>query len=306
MATDGVCITAALSTRNHGSVVAGSVRTILENDHPDFEVIVVDQSDDDFTRRALDPFLSDSRFKYFHCAGKGRSAGLNAAIRKAHGTLVAITDDDCMVPPDWLREFERAFAVDSRIGIVFGNVLPARHDFALGCIPCYVRNSPFLAQSIRDKHRVEGIGACMAVRLGVWRALGGFDEILGSGARFRAGEEGDLALRALIAGHFVYETPGVKVTHNGLHEWGRLPASIDSYWGGTGAMLAKASKISPWRIVPLLVRLAFRWASGCTSIVGASLRRPMRLRKLRAFCAGFFRGAACRVDRRTGLFVSGR
>ena len=148
MATDGVCITAALSTRNHGSVVAGPVRTILENDHPHFEVIVVDQSDDDFTRRALDPFLSDSRFHYFHCGGKGRSAGLNAAIRRARGALVAITDDDCMVPPDWLRQFERAFAIDSRNRhCVRATSLPARHDFALGCIPCYVRSSPFLAQA---------------------------------------------------------------------------------------------------------------------------------------------------------------
>jgi GT2 family glycosyltransferase len=306
MATDGIGITAALSTRNHGSAVRDTVRTILENDHPDFELIVFDQSDDDLTRKSLDPFLTDSRFKYFHCAGRGRSAGLNAAIRNARGTLVAITDDDCMVPPDWLREFEKAFAIDSRIGVVFGNVLPARHDRALGCIPSYVRHSPFLAQGIRHKHRVEGIGACMAVRLSVWQTLGGFDEVLGSGARFRAGEEGDMALRALIAGHFVYETPGVKVTHHGMHEWERLPASVDSYWGGTGAMLAKAAKISPWRMVPLLARLAVRWASGCTSIVGASLKRPMRFRKLRAFCRGFFGAAACRVDRRTGLFVSGR
>ena len=170
--------------------MAGAVRTILENDHPDFEVIVLDQSDDALTREALEPFLSDPRVRYLPSASRGRAAGQNAAIHEARGALVLMTDDDCAVPANWLREFEAAFAIDHKVGIVFGNVLPAPHDPATGCIPAYVRQSPFLARGIRDKYRVEGIGACMAVRRSVWRSLGGFDEMLGSGARFRAGEDG--------------------------------------------------------------------------------------------------------------------
>ncbi len=174
-----------------------------------------------------------------------------------------------------------------KIGIVFGNVLPAPHDNAVGCIPGYVRQSPFLARRPRDKWRVEGIGACMGVRRSVWQSLEGFDEMLGAGAQFQAGEDGDLAWRALYAGHRVYETPAVHVTHHGLRTWEQLPALIDSYWYGTGAMLAKPFKAGQWQVLPLLVRLAARWALG-RSTVGASLgREPQRLRKLRAFSRGF-------------------
>lgn len=303
MTKERIRITVVISTRGRAGVIQNAVRTILQNDHPDFEVILVDQSDDNLTTASLNPLLSDPRVRYLRSATRGRSAGLNAGIREARGALVLLTDDDCRVPSDWLRQFEAAFAVDDRIGIVFGNVLPAFQDPAVGCIPAYIRQGPFLARCIRDKHRVEGLGACMAVRHSVWQSLGGFDEMLGSGARFRAGEDGDLAVRALFAGQWVYETPAVHVTHHGLREWEQLPALIESYWFGTGAMLAKPFRTGQWRIVPLLIRLAARWAFG-HSMVGASLgRRPERFRKLRAFCRGFFTGAACRVNKRTGLYV---
>ena len=303
MTPDGKRVSAVLSTRNRAGAVAEAVRTILQNDHPDFEVIVLDQSDDTLTQEAVEPFLSDPRLRYLPSASRGRSAGQNAAIREARGALVVMTDDDCTVPTNWLREFEAAFAVNHRIGIVFGNVLPAPHDPAWGCIPAYARQRPFLARSFRDKYQVEGIGACMAMRRSVWQSLGGFDEMLGSGARFRAGEDGDLVVRALLADHWIYETPAVQVTHHGLREWEQLPNLIESYWFGTGAMLAKPVKAGHWRIVPLLLRLAARWAFG-RSLVGASLgSRPERFRKLSAFCRGFFAGAASRVNQRTGLYV---
>jgi GT2 family glycosyltransferase len=305
MPTDCARISVVLSTRNRGDAASGAIRTILDNDYPDFEVIVLDQSDDDLTRKSIAPFLTDPRIRYLRGDERGRSAGLNAAIRAARGALVSITDDDCTVPLDWLREFEAAFAMDSRIGIVFGNVLPAPHDRAVGCIPAFVRQSPFLARGLSDKCQVQGIGACMGVRLSVWQTLAGFDEMLGSGARFKAGEDGDLALRALSAGHWVYETPAVHVVHHGLRKWEQLPALIDSYWHGTGAMLAKPVKTGRWQVVPLLIQLAARWAFG-RSTVGSSLGfRPERLRKLRAFCRGFLEGTACRVHQPTGLFVRG-
>ncbi len=295
-------ISVVLATRNRAGVVADAVRSILENDHPDFDVRVVDQSSDALTENSLQPFLGDPRVRYLRSGSKGRSAGQNAGIREAQGNLVLMTDDDCRVPPDWLQQFEAAFAMDRRIGIVFGNVLPAPHDRALGCIPAYVRRSPFLARSIRDKHRVEGLGACMGVRRSVWQSLCGFDEMLGSGSRFKAGEDGDLAIRALFAGHWIYETPAVWVTHFGLRKWGQLPALVDSYWHGTGAMLVKPIKRGQWQILPLLVRLAGRWVLG-RSTVGASLGwRAGRFVRLKSFCRGLLAGARVRVSKETGLY----
>lgn len=296
-------VTVVLSTRDRAGVIRHAVRTILENDHPDFEVVIVDQSDDRLTEDSLDGLLRDPRVRYLRSATRGRSAGLNAGIREAGGALILLTDDDCSVPGDWIQRFEAAFAVDDKIGIVFGNVLPAPQDHATGCIPAYIRHGPFLARGIRDKHRVEGVGACMAVRQSVWQSLGGFDEMLGAGSRFQAGEDGDLVIRALFAGHWIYETPAVSVTHHGHRSWEQLPALIHNYWLGTGAMMVKSFKMAPWRILPLLLRLAGKWAIGRSS-VGASLGpRQRRLRKLWSFGTGFVAGATLLVDEATGLYA---
>jgi GT2 family glycosyltransferase len=292
-----------LSTRNRGCTITETLRTILANDHPSFELIVVDQSEDDRTCEALSPFRGDSRLRYIHSARRGRSAGLNEGIREARGLLIATTDDDCTVPTDWLRSFDEVFAIRERVGIVFGNVLPTPHDHSAGCIPAYVRDIPFLARSIRDRNHVEGMGACMAMRRSVWQSLGGFDEMLGAGARFHAGEDGDLALRALLAGYWIYETPAVQVDHHGLREWKELPSLIDHYWQGTGAMLGKAIRLGHWGVLAVLLLLAARWTAG-RSRIAASLGRPARLRKLVSFGRGFFRGLACQVDIPSGLYIS--
>jgi len=300
---ESVAITVVLSTRGRASVIQNAVRTILQNDYPDFEVIVVDQSGDHLTQGALHPLMSDPRLRYMRSVTTGRSAGLNAGIRQSRGTLMLLTDDDCRVPTDWLRQFEAAFAVDNRIGIVFGNVLPAPHDPAMGCITTYIRQEPFLARGIGDKHRVEGLGACMGVRCDVWQSLSGFDEMLGAGSQFKAGEDGDLAMRALFAGYWIYETPAVWLRHYGFRNWEQLPALIDSYWHGTGAMMVKTIKAGQLQALPLLVRLAGKWVLG-RSTVGASLGRPRkRLRKLWSFCRGGLAGATVPVDKKTGHYV---
>jgi glycosyltransferase involved in cell wall biosynthesis len=188
MAANGKRITVVLSTRNRGAAVAEAVRTILVNDHPDFEAIVIDQSDSDLPQESLEPFLNDPRLRYMRSPGRGRAAGLNAGIREAQGALVLMTEDDCAVPSNWLQEFEAAFATNPGIGIAFGNVLPAAHDPAAGVIPAHIRASPFLARGLRDKLHIEGIGTCMAIRRGVWQSLHGFDEMLVAGAPFKAGE----------------------------------------------------------------------------------------------------------------------
>jgi glycosyltransferase involved in cell wall biosynthesis len=291
-----------LPTRDRANVVANAVRTILQNDYPDFELVVVDQSDSDSTATALEPFFPDKRLHYLRTSARGRSAGQNAGFREARGRLVLVTDDDCTVPADWLRRFAAAFAEDSRIGVVFGNVLAGPEQSGAGRIPTYLRSQPFLARRLPDKLYVEGISSCLGVRRDVWEELGGFDEMLGVGGRFKAGEEGDIALRALLHGYWVYETPAVAATHHGFRKWEAIPALIESYWYGTGALMAKAVKAGHWAGLGLLLRLGGKWMTG-RSMVAASLGRRETARKLLSFSRGFGAGARVRVEKGTGLYT---
>jgi glycosyltransferase involved in cell wall biosynthesis len=82
--------------------------------------------------------------RYIHTSGQGLSNGRNWAINHGQGEIIAFTDDDCEVPPNWLREIARAFSSECRIGLVFGSVKAGPHDakpgqnggsvqFTIGC-----------------------------------------------------------------------------------------------------------------------------------------------------------------------------
>jgi glycosyltransferase involved in cell wall biosynthesis len=90
-----------------------------------WEVIVVDNNSPDDTKQvvleAAKTFPVELRYLFEH--QQGRSPALNAGIRAARGGIIATTDDDVRVPPDWLNQ-----AADGlrRLGCdyVGGRVLP--------------------------------------------------------------------------------------------------------------------------------------------------------------------------------------
>jgi GT2 family glycosyltransferase len=212
-----------------------------------------------------------------------------------------MTDDDREVTPDWLRRIADAFPADPRIGIVFGNVLAGPHDRTQGFIPAYQRREPFLAKSIRDKHRIEGIGASMAIRRTAWEALNGFDENFGAGGRFGSAEELEFTVRALVSGFAVYAEPAAAVVHHGFRTWESGRELISGYLYGIGAMFAKLLKLGHWSILYLMFQLASRWAfQGPVVDLG---RKPPRLLRLSAFVRGFLAGLAFPIDRRRGHYA---
>lgn len=237
---------------------------------------------------------------YTRTTQKGVSVGRNLAIRGAKSELIAATDDDCEIPADWLRELA-AFALDSRIGIVFGNVRSCPHDAKAGFVMAYVRKDSRLARSIREKQKMDEVAACMAIRKSIWEQLGGFDEMLGAGAPFRSAGETDLAIRALLAGYFVDETPRIAVVHHGFHFWEQSRSLFQGYLYGIGAMLVKNLKCRHWPIMQLFIHLEWRWAFYHPVVEFECL--PPRGLRLAAFVRGLRDGSLAPVNRATGHFV---
>lgn len=301
--TDVLPVTAVIPTRNTGGSITKPVQTILLNNYPSFEIVIVDQSTDDRTAAALQPFLNDPRICYIRSATKGVATGRNIGISKARGELIAMTDDDCGVSANWLWEIVAAFAADKSVGVVFGNVLAASHDPTAGFVVAYERREPFLARGMRAKYQVQGTAACMGLRRSVWQVLGGFDEMLGIGAPFEAAEELDFAIRTLLAGYSVYETPDLSVVHYGFRTREHIQSVTRRYWYGTGAAFAKHMKCGHWSIVHPLLRAAWRWAFGSSPVATSLGGQAYKLPRLVAFVRGFAAGACTPVDRSTGHYV---
>src|SRR5262249_51036685 len=158
---------------------------------------------------------------------------------------------------------------------------------------------------LAQKMAVEGMGACMALRRGVVLALGGFDEMLGAGGPFYAGEDVDLTLRVLSAGHAVYETPDVSVTHAGFHPWTSGPPLVPGYWFGAGAAFGKQLRLHGPASLGLLGRLGWRFVTGQSPVadgMGIGSVHGMARLRLASFLHGFRRGVWTPIDRTTGLF----
>ncbi len=291
-ASSGPSVSVVIATRNRGAAVVATTRSILETAPNDAEICIVDQSDDGRTREALEPLLSDPRVRHLPTATRGIAAARNVGIAATRGDFIAMTDDDCEATGDWLGECARAFAVDPKIGVVFGNVLPGPHDPARGFVPAYVRAEPFLARGISDKPHAEGMGACMAVRRATWTELGGFDERFGAGAPFRSSEENDFAIRALLAGWRLYETPAPAVIHHGFRPWEDGKTLAAGYLFGVGAMYAKHIGCGNWRILGILPTIAKRWAAGGSGVDLGD--RSLRSVKLAAFAKGLLAGFTAR------------
>lgn len=294
-------MTAVVCTRNRGPMVATAVRSILANDHPDFELIVVDQSTNELTQAALCEFTSNPRLRYVRSHERGLSNARNLGIGLARSEKVAMTDDDCTVPPDWLTRMERALDHSKPVAIVIGNVFAAPYDRSKGFVPNYTQSSSFLANSVRDKHRIEGMAACMGIRADACMKLNGFDPSLGAGSRFHSADETDIIIRALLAGYRVLETPEVVVTHQGLRTWDEADLIVYNYLYGIGATIAKHIRSGNWSITYVVAALAGRWMFG-HPVMDYGFQPGRRVR-LFGFLSGFKAGVSTSVDKRTGHFV---
>jgi len=295
-----------IATRNRGARVVATLDSVFANGYRELEVVVVDQSDGRETEIAVKRFSGRPDFRYVRSETRGSSAGRNVGIARVSRELIALTDDDCLVRSDWLKNIANAFKQDSRVAVVFGRVeAPAGLDESF-VVTTYEPSGPLLARGLASKHLVEGIAGCMAVRRSVWCALGGFDELMGVGAPFLAGEETDFTVRTLTAGHFISEDPAIRVVHTGGLPSLDVPALVDRYWFGTGAAFGKSLKNRPIATAMVLLRMAVRWAFAKPPVVSILGDQLHRRRRLREFLRGLATGVSRPVDPLDGHFIASR
>lgn|GEM_PF-143676 len=269
---------------------ARAIRSILQSDYPALRVILVDQSDAPLHE---DAFPGDPRFEYVHSPTIGISAARNVGVAMAADGVIAHTDDDCEAPPEWVESIARLFESRPDVDLAYGEVHAGKAQ-PDGFIPAYRISREVVANRLRSKHRIEGIGACMAYRRRVWEMLGGFDEALGAGGELFSAEEVDFTARALRRGLAAMETPRFFVIHHGYRTWESQTSLLTGHLFGIGATAAKQMRRSSGSYLYVLARLGLRWAFGRPLVDFG--RTPARLPRLRAFVRGFREGSKRPLD----------
>jgi glycosyltransferase involved in cell wall biosynthesis len=100
-----------IPTRNRRVLVERAVRSVLEQDHTDLELFVVNDASTDDTEEVLGRLsASDPRLTVFtNTEAKGAPAARNRAITAARGEFVTGLDDDDYVGPSHLSNFVTAW-----------------------------------------------------------------------------------------------------------------------------------------------------------------------------------------------------
>lgn len=97
--------------------ISDAVRGVLQQSYDNLEVIVVDGSPDESTRRALARYRQQIRYLYQE--PRGVAAARNLGISCAQGDLIAFQDADDLWLPDKLELQVRAFEQYSDVALVF-------------------------------------------------------------------------------------------------------------------------------------------------------------------------------------------
>lgn len=170
-----------------------------------FEVIVVDNGSGPSTALVLEAERQRGELALRtvrHDRTLGPAGGRNSGWRIASAPLVAFTDDDCVPEPDWLTALLEAATADPG-AIVQGQTIPDPDELTGG--------NQLLTRTVRIQRAGPQYETCnIAYPYGVLQELGGFDE--GYGLR-PAGEDTDLAWRAIERGCSVEFAPGAVVRH---------------------------------------------------------------------------------------------
>jgi glucosyl-dolichyl phosphate glucuronosyltransferase len=122
-------ISVVIPTANRHNTIARAVEEIYKNTIAPHEVIVVDQSEDDLTFKALQTFIEEKELTYIKDDGKGISRGRNVGWRIASGEIIAFTDDDAWVDSKWLENVLSTFQHNSfNIGAIGGKIIPVYEE----------------------------------------------------------------------------------------------------------------------------------------------------------------------------------
>jgi glycosyltransferase involved in cell wall biosynthesis len=168
---------------NNADFIADTMRSILQQDYEDFEVIVADHSSTDDTVAVLQKFAGDPRVTLLSTpAGGGAHRNWQRVTDAATGELVKLVCGDDLLYPGALSAQVRAFdenpdavLVASRRDILDARGEPLIRRRGLRGLTGLVDGGRAIRESVRAGTNLLGEPACVMVRRAVLQEAGGWD-----------------------------------------------------------------------------------------------------------------------------------
>jgi GT2 family glycosyltransferase/DNA-binding beta-propeller fold protein YncE len=198
---------------NAADTIEDNLRSLERMTYPDYEIILINDGSKDRTSEIARRF---SRVRVIDTPNAGLSAARNVGLAEATGEIVAYTDADTRVDPDWLTFLVQPFLTSGVVASGGPNVVPADDPPIAQCI---ARAPGGPTHVLLDDRIAEHVPGCnMAFRRDALLAIGGFNPIY-----LRAGDDVDVCWRLQARGWKIGFASAALVWHH--HR-----ASVNAYW----------------------------------------------------------------------------
>jgi glycosyltransferase involved in cell wall biosynthesis len=175
--------------------------------YPNYEVVIVNDGSRDETQAISERYVAENPrlFTLINQPNKGLSTARNVGMEAASGEIVAYTDSDCVVDPDWLTylvyKFQQGFVA------VGGPNCPPPEESAVAAYVAAAPGGP--THVLLNDEVAEHIPGCnMAFRKRALEEVGGFQPIFTA-----AGDDVDVCWRLQNEGHVIGFSPSAMVWH---------------------------------------------------------------------------------------------
>ena len=209
-----------ICTYNRHEMLAQALDALINRTVGKPDQVVVVNGGDESADSVVHSFMErdDVEVKLVKTINKNLAASRNVGLPHCTGDIVAMTDDDAEVFPDWVTQMKRAHREHPEAGAVGGMVIGAesKSNFISRLADVVTFPSPLEPRYVRTLP-----GVNISYKREVLDQIGLQDETL-----FR-GEDVDYNWRVKRLGYEIYYDPGIKVLH---HHRPTLKAFINQFY----------------------------------------------------------------------------
>lgn len=264
-------ISVVIPTYGRESVLCSTIKNVLEQTYPAYELIIVDQTRDHepATTEFLDSLATDDRIALYTVDWASLPAARNYAVERSHGDIILFLDDDVELPQGFLAAHATNYQHQADVGAVAGRVFDrmklAESNAAkrIDTLPPEAMDPGIawyhidLVHTITPQQVLTARGCNMSFRRDVFDTHGlRFDErFQGSAVR----EESDFCLRFRRTGLKIWYDPEANLIHLGEETGGCHDISTRSlkyqltFYHNHFLMALK--NLTPWQFLRLSGRL---------------------------------------------------
>jgi glycosyltransferase involved in cell wall biosynthesis len=239
-----------MATYGRSNEIENFLISLKNQTYKNFELIVIDQNEDDKAYKIIKKFENDINIIYLKVNFKGLSKARNYGLNYASGQIIAFPDDDCEYPSNLLENVKNFFE---------------NNDFEIFCVLAIdkFKSKESLGRWFKKSKKINIINfmrvcpsPCLFIRK---KEKLEFDENFGINSKFYSSEETDLVFRLLKKGYKGYFERKIFIYH---------PYKEDSkerayYYGiGMGAFFRKHLKNDFRLVIPFVENLIIRPIGG--------------------------------------------